>query len=217
MRLFTFGCSFTKYKWPTWADILGKSFEVSYNFGQEAAGNRYIFHCLVDSIVKQNISKNDLVIVQWTNFARKDTFDGKWQHSGNNWDMDLESAYRETSGIIASATQLLDAIGCKYIFTSMMPIGWLNDADPLFADIKVNHINKKYEEYHKLIKISMVEHLFNSLPICRNPDPGINGDHHPTPKQHLRYVDDVIAKELNIAISEKVRIWVAEQERLCRL
>ena len=25
-RLFTFGCSFTQYMWPTWADILSKNF-----------------------------------------------------------------------------------------------------------------------------------------------------------------------------------------------
>jgi len=33
-RLFAFGCSFTQYKWPTWADILGKSFDLSYNLGK---------------------------------------------------------------------------------------------------------------------------------------------------------------------------------------
>jgi len=217
MRFFAFGCSFTKYKWPTWADILGKSFEISSNFGKEGVGNVYIFHTLVDAIIKENINSDDLVVIQWTNFARKDQFVDGWQHSGNDWSLDLTQLYKETSGIIASAAHLLDAIGCKYIFTSMMPIGWLNEDDPLFADININDINERYKEYHDIVKISMVEHLFNSLPICRNPMPAINGDHHPTPKQHLKYLNDVILKELDININEDIRAWVSKQESMCRL
>jgi hypothetical protein len=30
-RLYTFGCSFTKYKWPTWADFIGNQFEIYEN------------------------------------------------------------------------------------------------------------------------------------------------------------------------------------------
>ena len=32
-RLFTFGCSFTNYAWPTWADFLGLEFEHFENWG----------------------------------------------------------------------------------------------------------------------------------------------------------------------------------------
>lgn len=33
-RLFTFGCSFTKFFWPTWADILGQEFDYYENWGR---------------------------------------------------------------------------------------------------------------------------------------------------------------------------------------
>jgi hypothetical protein len=42
-RLFTFGCSFTKNNYPTWADIAGTQFSYYQNWAQPGAGtpNRF--------------------------------------------------------------------------------------------------------------------------------------------------------------------------------
>jgi hypothetical protein len=43
-RLFTFGCSFTNYRWSTWADCLAPEFDYFENWGQSGGGNHYIFN-----------------------------------------------------------------------------------------------------------------------------------------------------------------------------
>ena len=45
-RLFTFGCSMTKYYYPTWADILGKHWEYFENWAEPGGGNQFIFNSL---------------------------------------------------------------------------------------------------------------------------------------------------------------------------
>ena len=43
-RVFAFGCSFTCYRWPTWADLIGKQCEGAEfrNYGKSGAGNLFI-------------------------------------------------------------------------------------------------------------------------------------------------------------------------------
>ena len=41
-RLFTFGCSFTNYRWSSWADCLAPEFDYFENWGQAGGGNHYI-------------------------------------------------------------------------------------------------------------------------------------------------------------------------------
>ena len=41
-RLFVFGCSFTMYAWPTYADFLGYEFDHYENWGFPGLGNRAI-------------------------------------------------------------------------------------------------------------------------------------------------------------------------------
>jgi hypothetical protein len=47
-RLFAFGCSFTNYRWSTWADCLAPEFDYFENWGQAGAGNHYIFNSVME-------------------------------------------------------------------------------------------------------------------------------------------------------------------------
>ena len=71
-RLFTFGCSYTSFYWPTYADILGVQFDEYQNWGQSGLGNRAIVEKLSECIVNNNITEDDVFIVQWTDFHRHD-------------------------------------------------------------------------------------------------------------------------------------------------
>ena len=43
MRLIVFGCSFTDYAWPTWADIIAYDLGCEYeNWAQGGGGNQQI-------------------------------------------------------------------------------------------------------------------------------------------------------------------------------
>jgi hypothetical protein len=89
MRFFAFGCSFTKYHFPTWADILGHEYQQQsakyYNFGNSGAGNQYIITRIWEANALYNFNKDDTVAICWTNFFREDRFHENlsWHTPGN--------------------------------------------------------------------------------------------------------------------------------------
>ena len=63
-RIFTFGCSFTSFRWPTWADILINHFEnnglIGVNLGKHAASNQYAFIKFMEMVREVPTQKNSL-------------------------------------------------------------------------------------------------------------------------------------------------------------
>lgn len=73
-RLFTFGCSFTEYRYPTWANIASKMVPNAkfHNFGKSGAGNTFIANRITETHMKYNLNETDLVLVMWSTFCRED-------------------------------------------------------------------------------------------------------------------------------------------------
>lgn len=71
-RLYTFGCSLTRYHWPTWADILGQSYAEFYNWGNRGAGNRQIMERFSEACLRNDFTEQDTLIIQWTDYHRFD-------------------------------------------------------------------------------------------------------------------------------------------------
>ena len=69
-RLYTFGCSFTNYKWNTWADIIGRDYEVFENWGQSGAGNQFVLNSLTECIQRNCLDSNDVVMIMWSTPCR---------------------------------------------------------------------------------------------------------------------------------------------------
>jgi hypothetical protein len=85
-RLFAVGCSFTKYWWPSWADLLYEEIQPEFylNAGQCGAGNSYISTVLNQITRKYSLTETDLVVVMWSTFYRADFYkDGNWTTPGN--------------------------------------------------------------------------------------------------------------------------------------
>jgi hypothetical protein len=83
-RLFTFGCSYTNYGWPTWADICGRSFNTFVNYGKSGAGNHYIVSTLLECDKVYNLTPDDVVLIMFTSPTRFDTLiNGNWGTRGN--------------------------------------------------------------------------------------------------------------------------------------
>jgi len=143
MRLFTFGCSFTNYNWPTWADLYGLEYGAfHYNWGYAGLGNRAIAERLAECHARMEINSEDTVIIQWSSPLRHDymrtnvrktegtywathgsvfskenskVFDYKWINTF--WD---EKAYLiHTLNNIVLTIKFLEGIGCKWMMTSM--------------------------------------------------------------------------------------------------
>lgn len=141
-KLFTFGCSFTNYNWPTWADLLGLEYFPHFNWGYAGLGNRAIADRVAEAHARMPFEKGDVVIVQWSSPLRHDwmrtdltktegtywkthgsvfsednakIFDSHWIHTF--WD---EKAYMiHTLNNIVAVQAMLDGIGCDWYMTSM--------------------------------------------------------------------------------------------------
>ena len=60
-RFFSFGCSFTRYAWTTWSDIIAEELKVPYyNYGGAGAGNQYIFNTVMQADAFYKFDENDL-------------------------------------------------------------------------------------------------------------------------------------------------------------
>lgn len=86
-RIFTFGCSFTAYGWPTWADIIAVEANTQYyNYGLAGMGNLGIMARITEANARYKFNENDLVAVMWSTYSREDRWlNGGWFAMGNVW------------------------------------------------------------------------------------------------------------------------------------
>jgi hypothetical protein len=91
-RFFAFGCSFTNYKWLTWADIVGNDIEVYENWAVQGAGNHFIFNSVIEADARHNFNKDDLIIIFWSTKERED------RYHNNAWLNDTNLTQEKTYG-----------------------------------------------------------------------------------------------------------------------
>lgn len=175
-RLFTFGCSFTQYQWPTWADILGQQHDFFENWGKLGGGNHFIFNSLMECINSRSISADDTIMIMWSSISRED----RWV-SGRGW-VTPGSIYNQTEydskfvqkwadpngylirdmAFISAARRILDSIGCAWCFMSIVPFDYHDDSkDPDNFSFD-NRIKKVYNDDIGAIKPSVYETVFRS-------------------------------------------------------
>lgn len=197
-KFFAFGCSFTRYHWPTWADIIGSNFTDNFfNYGKSGAGNLYIYIKIMECLSSGAISSNDLVIVCWTNVLRDDRYIGsRWVCPGNLYTqqfyssdfikkyVDVEGYYIRDLALIYGASRALINNGCNFKFISMVPIDNFDQYNISKFDSRVLEI---YSEVINSIEANFFK-FFNfdwTNPSIENVDV----DKHPLPKIHLQFVE----------------------------
>lgn len=91
-RVFMFGCSFTKYEWPTWANIIGFEMPnaVQYNFGQSGGGNLFISERIIAANQRYKFDQDDLILIMWSTHCREDRYiETGWETPGNIFSQDF--------------------------------------------------------------------------------------------------------------------------------
>lgn len=168
-RLFVFGCSFTNWVWPTWADLLSFEFDHYENWGTPSIGNRGISEKIAECHAKNNFSKNDTVIVQWSSHTRfdwyKDIFN-KEENAIEGWNVHHDSEYynknrsliekiysenafvMHTLNMMVLVKGLLSSTECEWYMTSLSDIRNLG-YDSLFQN---RYFNKEHQQTEKIIK-----------------------------------------------------------------
>jgi hypothetical protein len=231
-RLFTFGCSFTQYwRWPTWADALGHDARHFENWGLCGAGNSYILWSLVECNQRNKLTADDEVWIMWTNTSREDRYvDGRWLEGGNvYWSAgsslpaEYVKKFADERGYlirdlanIAAAKQILDHIGCKYKFLSMVSLTKTNKEtghgdNPNNAGLQTSDVLDFYKDIVDIIAPSVQDTLFNSDWWTTRPGIPDNydssrRDFHPTPLEHVEYLDQIAPGRL----SQSSRDWMTQ-------
>jgi hypothetical protein len=116
-RVFTFGCSFTEWFWPSWADIIATDLGIpAQNWGMGGVGNVAIQHRIVECDLKNTFTEDDLILVLWSSWAREDRFCGtEWQTGGNVSDSQyydkafIDKHWSEENDIVKNATAIIAA------------------------------------------------------------------------------------------------------------
>ena len=205
-RLFTFGCSFTKYRLNTWANILAKKLEVKkfYNFGASAACNLFIGTRLSQAIKYYNIDKNDLIMVCWTDIDRNSIIENDvWQLKGSivrnytdrEYTEDDRSLYSQRDAmIIQNSYDMLKQSGIPFDMFSMTNLK--KSMTPSIATLYNDTLSK--------LKPAMIDVLMGGQ--VQDADRTLHGDSHPSMRQHLKYLIEVFkmqpTKEINDFINK---------------
>lgn len=143
-RFFAFGCSFTGYFWPTWADVLATEMPNTeyYNLGKCGAGNMFIIQRLLEANAKFKFNEHDLIIVMWTTFCREDRYvNGYWHTPGNiftqnTYDMKWVKKFADPIGylmrdltLITTATAYLKSLPAHTITLASTPYYYRQEED----------------------------------------------------------------------------------------
>lgn len=207
-RFFAFGCSFTSYYPPTWADILAREMPNAdyYNFGQGGAGNLMINNRIAQANLKFKFNEDDLVIVMFTTMCREDRYiDGAWRTHGNiynqryynknfvkNYCDPIGYAVRDLA-LIEMSQAYLKSLSCHSVFLSLADLSY--DAgltgesidldfntDPTLIKIKQMYCNMNFPH--------MVDSTFSNYDGLEllDSDGKVRRDGHPSTADHLNFL-----------------------------
>lgn len=226
-RFFTFGCSYTSYQWPTWANILAKEMPNAefYNFGKSGAGNVMIACRVGEAAQRFTFCETDLVMVMWSSFCREDRWiEGDWRVYGNIFNQSFYSEdwvkkYADPIGylirdlpLIEMTNTFLTTLPCDSIKLKSTELTFLELAQKLENDSNRNNLLETiYKTYHLSYEkmptslATFTRTLPRSTYYYIDADNKKMSDGHPTPTDVCNYL-----RLLGISISETTEIYAAE-------
>jgi len=212
MRLFAFGCSYTRHWWPTWADIMARDLGCEYhNQAVSGLGNIGIYHTMLRADLEHQFQPSDLLAVVWTHWHREDRWHrGSWRAGGNifhnsyydhgfikeHWD--LGNDIIKNSGALISAARLWPRAFQGHI----MPPGQFE-----------THSQQLQAEEQQLMEVYQPHypknHIWPRVKLRRWHS--LLRDQHPSPLEHLDYLTDSVYPQLGLEIKDNT---VASVNRL---
>jgi hypothetical protein len=211
-RLFTFGCSFTKYRWPTWSTLLHKSMPHAeyYNTGKSGGGQTYIANQLVQYNLNYKFEETDLVVIMLSTFFREDRYkycgegnDG-WLTPGNiftqqmydekfiiNWADTRGYIIRDLS-LISGMIELLKSVPADSVILSSVPVNSYNELTletPPIDDILDLH--KDSIEYIQKPMLELEMDNFWEHGCHYKMNGSMMNDYHPNTLRYCNYLEKV--------------------------
>jgi hypothetical protein len=212
-RFFSFGCSFTEYSWPTWANILAHTFKQQgiecYNYGRSGTGNYAIFNTMIKADLRHKFTADDIIMVMWSSWSREDRWFsfGGWGSGGNVlnnpvlFDQNfiekywcLENDVISNICSISSAQRLFNITFEARINASELRVDSEQLTDPLLT---------------KFLELSSIK---SDNTLLSSTNKMSDFDTHPLPLQHLHFIQTVIEKQTEFKISTDTIKWVEQIE-----
>jgi hypothetical protein len=226
MALYTFGCSFTEYPWPTWADIIGYDYKHFENWGKCGTGNEYSFLSLVEVLNSRSITSNDNIMICWSSLTRIDVRrDGHWDGKGNIFKSDVPRtiinfiyndegfAYKSIQYVL-SACMLLSKINVRWKMFFMSDFFDEKHEGYKSESTLREYFYKQLAQYgDHILRVPMWQSLINDpkkMYTAMGPRGyGPHEDYHLTPISHVKYIDTYMSE---IQLSDKARQFALEAD-----
>jgi hypothetical protein len=207
-RIFAFGCSFTSYLYPTWADIIYKSMNPDvefYNLGKSGGGNLFISHRIVEANKKYKFNEDDLVVVMWSTFARIDFYRTGfgWKTPGNIYTQgelsmstvkeleDLNWFLMRDLATIDLTTNYINNLPCDTIKFMAVPFDYEHANHIMELDKVTKGIFNLYSDIQEQYPKSLYEFMGRKWGgSIKYTDPDMTNDYHPTPVDYVNYLID---------------------------
>jgi hypothetical protein len=205
-RLFTFGCSFTQWPWPTWADIIAYDLAIPHqNWGVSGLGNAGMHSRLLECDLRNTFTKDDIILVVWSSWSREDRYDTKIQ-GGTKWtaagdvmfvyDTDFIKNYwsinndlMKNSTAIIAANRMFDI---KFNGHIAAPLSSLH-----------NDTSLSFSNSEKEIALFFEPHIPNDGEFQKYQCRYKINESHPDILSHLDYVNEFICPKLGRTLNEK--------------
>jgi hypothetical protein len=205
-RFFAFGCSYTSYTLPTWADIVAAEIPDAeyYNFGEGGSGNLLINNRVAQANLKYKFNENDLVIVMFSTITREDRYiDGRWRPQGNVYNQpyynkSFVKKYCDPFGylirdaaLIEMTCTYLELLPCQSLFFSLadlsLTVGLLSESAPVQASeslmLKFNQI---FGDTMKFPHVISKDTYFELSLLDKSHKPRLDG--HPLTSDYLEFL-----------------------------
>jgi hypothetical protein len=197
-RIFTFGCSFTNFIWPTWANIIAYDLDLpTQNWGVAGMGNEGIFCRMLECDLRNKFTERDLILVLWSSWTREDRFiDRCWKSYGDVYNYGffdknfIKKYWSMSNDIIKNSTYILSA-------NKMYDIKFQGHISPLsYKNMDLDPIEKTminlYDQHLPQENIFEYKNDPDFLLIIEDP--------HPSIMSHLLYVKNVVYKNLGLTL-----------------
>jgi hypothetical protein len=204
-RIFAFGCSFTAYKWPTWADIIAVETKADYyNHAMAGMGNLGIMARVTEANARYKFNDTDLVMIMWTTFSREDRWvNGGWFAQGNAWNSqypkDWVKEYCDPTGhmirdhaIISITNKLLQQSNCGTLLLRSVPFKYTDFGK--VDDIEITRtLSTLYQKEYDNMPMSLYDFVgrrwdCDPVPYI-GPNGEMNNDPHPKPTTYLKFLE----------------------------
>lgn len=227
-RFFTFGCSFTNYMWPSWADIVHNEMPNAefFNFGISGSGNTLISYRIAEANNRYVFTDTDLIMVMFTTYCREDRWISPeradqinapgpgWQACGNifnnelypkNWVRD----FADETGYLIRDAAVID-LTMKYLENipstayAMLSTPFVTNADSYDVSSQTPYeLRAVYENTFNKFGPSFFE--FYRKELSRFQEDYSFSDGHPAPYRYYEYL-----KHIGINLSDETKKYAYE-------